>query len=274
MGYAISSTNVNNPWLYVLYVIIVVFVLSQSIFYLVKSLKRAKQIGMDMGKLKKVVSSSVAFSILPSIGIFIGIVTLIGAIGIALPAIRLSIIGALQYETQAVDTVANQITGGSTGMASIIGNVDSSTFVTIAAVMTVSIIWGPLFCLFFYRKFQPKMLDAAAKTTGKDDTIFGAVFVGMVVAYISVAVGQFTGAPSNIASYYNLIAVLVAAGMMFIFDILITRCNQKWLENFSLAISMIAGMGVVALISYFNPEAYQALTESSTTLLESIGGII
>ena len=61
---------------------------------------------------------------------------------------------------------------------------------------------------------------------------------------------------------------------MFIFDILITRCNQKWLENFSLAISMIAGMGVVALISYFNPEAYQALTESSATLLESIGGII
>ncbi len=266
MNFAISAVDTNNPWMYLLYGLIVAFVLTESVVYLVKSLKRAKQINMDMGKLKKVVSSSIMFSILPSIGIFIGIVTLVGAIGIGLPAIRLSIIGALQYETLVVDTVANQYTGTSSGIAAIIGNVDASTFVTIAAVMTVSIIWGPVFCLFCYRKFQPKMLALASKTTGKDDSIFGAVFVGMVLAYISVAIGQFTGAPGNIASYYNLIAVMVAAGLMFVFDVLITKCNQKWLENFSLALAMIAGMGVVAIISYFNPDAYAALTKAAVSL--------
>lgn len=267
MAYSISAVDTNNPWMYLLYGIVVVFVLTQSIVYLVKSLRRAKQINMDMGKLKKVISSSIMFSVLPSIGIFIGIVTLVGAIGIALPAIRLSIIGALQYETLVVDTVANQFTGTSNGIASIIGNIDSSTFVTIAAVMTVAIIWGPLFCLFCYRRLQPKMLSLASKTTGKDDSIFGAVFVGMVLAYISVAIGQFTGAATNVASYYNLIAVLVSAGLMFVFDILITRCNQKWLENFSLALAMIAGMGVVAIISYFNPDAYAALKSAAIGLI-------
>ena len=251
----ISAVNVNSPWMFVIYGIVAVFILTQSIFYLVKSLRRAKAINMDMNKIKKVISSSALFSILPSIGIFVGLVTLIGALGIALPAIRLSVIGALQYETQVADTVANLFTNSSEGMKILIGNIEGSTFVTIAAVMTVSIIWGPVFCLFFYRKFQPKMTLAASNNSKMGAVIYGAVFVGMVLAYITVAIGQVSGAPTNIGSYYNLISVTIAAGMMFIFDILITKYNQRWLENFSLAISMIVAMGVVALISYFYPEA-------------------
>lgn len=277
-SYTISAASdiVNNPWLYVVYGAVVVFVVSQCVFYLVKSLRRAKQINMDMGKIKKVISSSALFSILPSIGIFIGIVTLIGAIGIALPAIRLSIIGALQYETQVVDTVANKIANSSTGMLWLIENLDSKTFVTIALTMTVAIMWGPIFCLFFLRKVQPKLLSATKKDSNLGNIIFAAGFIGMVLAYLSVAIGQVAGVPTNIASYYNLIAVVVAALLMALFDLLITKFRQSWLENFSLAFSMLAGMGVVALINYFNPSAFEELTairEGAAALL-SAGGLL
>lgn len=271
-NYSLSAAAdvVNNPWFYAIYALIVVFVLSQSIFYLVKSLRRAKAINMDMNKIKKVISSSAIFSILPSIGIFIGIITLVGAIGVALPAIRLSIIGALQYETQVVDTVANKVANSSAGMTWLIGNLDAKTFVTIALVMTLAIIWGPLFCLTFYRKVQPKIMLATKKNNGMGNLIFAAGFIGMVLAYISVAIGQVAGAPTNIASYYNLIAVAVAAILMAIFDLLITKCNQAWLENFSLAFSMIAGMAVVAVISYYNPDAYSALHPETTNALANV----
>ena len=86
-----------NSWLmYVLYAGVVVIVVAMSVYYIIRSVRRAKQLGMDMGKIKKVVTTSATFSVLPAIGIGIGVVTLIGSIGIALPSIRLSVIGSLQ----------------------------------------------------------------------------------------------------------------------------------------------------------------------------------
>ncbi|MDD4839282.1 MAG: DUF5058 family protein [Clostridia bacterium] len=278
-SYTISAAAdiVNNPWFFAIYALVVAFVLTQSVFYLVKSLRRAKKINMDMNKIKKVISSSALFSILPSIGIFVGIITLIGAIGVALPAIRLSIIGALQYETQVVDTIANRVANSSTGMSWLIGNLDAKTFVTIALTMTVAIIWGPLFCLCFYRKVQPKLMIATKKDSNLGNIIFAAAFIGMVLAYLCVSIGQAAGLPTNIASYYNLIAVGVAALLMFGFDILITKYKQSWLENFSLAFSMLAGMAVVALINYYNPTAYAdmiSVNNSASALLNALGGVL
>ena len=71
-----NGFNPNSWVLYLLYALIVVFISAEAIFYLVKSVKKAKKIGMDMTKIKKVISTSASFSILPAIGIGIGVVTL------------------------------------------------------------------------------------------------------------------------------------------------------------------------------------------------------
>lgn len=93
-----NGFNPDSWVMYLMYALIVVFISAEAIFYLVKSVKKAKQIGMDMTKIKKVIKTSASFSVLPAIGIGIGVVTLIGSLGITVPAIRLSVIGALQYE--------------------------------------------------------------------------------------------------------------------------------------------------------------------------------
>lgn len=55
-----------NSWLmYVLYAGVVVIVVAMSVYYIIRSVRRAKQLGMDMGKIKKVVTTSATFSILP-----------------------------------------------------------------------------------------------------------------------------------------------------------------------------------------------------------------
>ena len=93
LGLLSAEFSVNSPIIYALYAAIVLFVVAESVFYLVKSLRRAKQIGMDMGVIKKVITTSVTFSVLPATGVAIGVATLVGALGVAFPAIRLSVIG-------------------------------------------------------------------------------------------------------------------------------------------------------------------------------------
>lgn len=55
-----------NSWLmYVLYAGVVVIVVAMSVYYIIRSVRRAKQLGMDMGKIKKVVTTSATFPFCP-----------------------------------------------------------------------------------------------------------------------------------------------------------------------------------------------------------------
>lgn len=268
-----NGFNPNSWVLYLLYALIVVFISAEAIFYLVKSVKKAKKIGMDMTKIKKVISTSASFSILPAIGIGIGVVTLVGALGIAVPAIRLSVIGALQYETQMADGAAKAITESTDGLTVLMQQgVTAQDFATMTLLMTLSIILGPILVVCFYKILQPKLTklgtmkvggNAAAetKTLEKDvkkanpnginlgDLAFQVSFIGMIIGYLSMSIGAIAGAPGQLKSYYNFIAVVVAALFMILSDFLVKKFNWKWLDDFSTAFSMLFAMLIVAIIS-------------------------
>ncbi len=272
-----NGFNPNSWVLYLLYALIVVFISAEAIFYLVKSVKKAKKIGMDMTKIKKVITTSASFSILPAIGIGIGVVTLVGALGIAVPAIRLSVIGALQYETQMADGAAKAITDSTDGLTVLMQQgVTAQDFATMTLLMTLSIILGPILVVCFYKILQPKLTklgtmkvggnaaaDAAAetKTLEKDvkkanpnginlgDLAFQVSFIGMIIGYLSMSIGAIAGAPGQLKSYYNFIAVVVAALFMILSDFLVKKFNWKWLDDFSTAFSMLFAMLIVAIIS-------------------------
>lgn len=257
-----AAFDLNHPIMYVLYAVVLVFIVAESLYYMLKSVRRAKAIGMDMGKIKKVISTSVSFSVLPALGIAIGVVSLVGALGVAFPAIRLSVIGALHYEAQMAGGAAEAITGSANGLEILIaGSISAKDFMTMATVMTVSILAGPIVVLLFYKKLQPKVAmlgsikvnggGGSANKTKLGDLVFQVVFIGMVIGYLGMSVASFAGEPQSVASYYNFIAIVVAATCMYIFDLLINKANWRWLDSFSTAFSMLIAMAVVAVISYF-----------------------
>ena len=106
--------NVNHPLLYVLVGIVIAVVLAQSVYFLVKSDTRAKQIGMDMKKIKKTILTAAIFTIAPAVSIVITILALSNSLGVALPWLRLSVVGSLSYETIAA---ANAASGMGTTLA-------------------------------------------------------------------------------------------------------------------------------------------------------------
>ena len=270
-----NGFNPDSWVMYLMYALIVVFISAEAIFYLVKSVKKAKKIGMDMTKIKKVIKTSASFSVLPAIGIGIGVVTLIGSLGITVPAIRLSVIGALQYETQMADGAAKAITDSTDDLTLLIQRgVTAQDYATIVTLMTVAIIAGPVLVVLFYKKLQPKLAklgamkvggavdpDAATKNLESDakkanpnginlgDLAFQVSFIGMIIGYIAMSIGAIAAMPGRITSYYNFIAVIVAALFMVLSDFLVKKLNWKWLDDFSVAFSMLFAMLIVGIIS-------------------------
>ena len=96
-----------NHWLLFIIVGVIVFaVLGQSIYFLVKSIRRAKAINIDMSKIKKTIKTATIFTIAPAIAIVITVASLSQALGIALPWLRLSVVGSLSYEAIAAQNAA------------------------------------------------------------------------------------------------------------------------------------------------------------------------
>ena len=269
------SKIANSWWMYLLGAIVSIFVLVGSILFIIQSYKDAKKIGMDKKILKQTIINSAIFTILPSISILIGVVSLSNVIGIPLPWIRLTVIGALHYEGTAVN-----VTYGSINLASL----TSQQFVTIALVMTLGIISGPIYCLFGFKTYDKKVLSKAqqigtdtevkqendtndksiveVKVSGANPPVkkktfgsilFDIVFIGMICAFLGIEVAKYfrpkkdyTGVMQE-PSFYPMIAIIVAFLTMALCDLLEKKLKQKWLGNFALGFSMIMGMAAAVI---------------------------
>jgi hypothetical protein len=144
--------------MYLLGILVVLAVLAGSIFFIYRSYKDAKAINMDTSILKKTIFNSAMFTILPSISILLGVISLSGTLGIPLPWIRLTVIGALHYEGAAVKAAYAE---------EALQALTPQMFVTIAFVMTLGILSGPLYCLFGFKSYDRKVLSKVKENSSE-----------------------------------------------------------------------------------------------------------
>ena len=244
-------SELNSPVMYLIVGVVVAFVALVCIVFMVRAYKAGIEIGMDKYKLKQTITSSATFAILPSIGILLGVIALAGSLGIPLPWLRLSVIGALHYETQVAEAAAEA--AGLPGLSATY--MTKEAFVTIALVMSVCIIWGMVFSIFFTKKYT-----GGSKKENKDkkksvfdgfgDKAMTAMFVGLVSCYIGSYIGDFVSAEGIFSFKGDLVPILVAivsAIVMAIFIYLKEKRNQKWVDSFSIAGSMLVAMASAVL---------------------------
>ena len=250
MGDYLSSVNAGI--LYLIVAAVLGFVTIMCVVFLVKSYRAGIKIGMDKRVLRKTIISSATFTLLPSISILLGVIALSGSLGVPFSWLRLSVIGALQYELNVAEIAAN-----SYGLAGLqVSEMTIAAFVTIALVMTVGIIGGPICNTLFLKKYLNKVQKAPKKeSSGKPG--FGAhattaMFVGLCCAYIGAYIGEaITGREVEGALLRNpmpLIVAAIAAVAMAVFEYFTQKKNIKVLENFSLAASMLIAMAMAVVI--------------------------
>lgn len=239
-------SRVNSGTFYLLVACVLGFITIMCVVFLVKSYRAGLQIGMDKKVLKKAITSSATFTLLPSISILLGVVALSGTLGVPLSWLRLSVIGALQYELNVAEIAAQSY--GLSGLR--LEEMNMTAFVTIALVMTVGILGGVVCCIFFLKKYLGKIGRAPKKeSAGKPG--FGAhattaMFIGLCGAYIGSYVGKVV--PREGSDWMPLFVAAVAAAAMAVFEYFIQKKGKAVLENFSLAASMLIAMAAAVLI--------------------------
>jgi len=237
-------SQLNSLPLYLISGVIILFVVCFSLFFMLRAYKAGLKIGMDKTKLKRAITSSATFTVLPSISILLGVIALSGTLGIPLPWLRLSVIGALHYETSVADLAARSI--GLSGLNA--SEMTTKAFTTVALLMTMGIIWGCI-CMIFFGKAYSQKLKGKPKQPGKKG--FGgaamtAMFIGLITAYSGSYIAQLVQVKGGklivTGQYLQLVAFAFSCIAMGVFIYFSEKKQKTWLDSFSIAGSMLIGM--------------------------------
>lgn len=240
-----------NGWkLYLISGSIVLFVALFSVFFMVRAYRAGVAIGLDKTKMKRAITSSVTFTVLPSVSILLGVIALSGTLGVPLPWLRLSVVGALHYETSVADIAAKAV--GMTGLSA--EEMSVQAFSTISLLMAMGIIWG-MVCMVLFGKMYCKRFEGnnIKKESGANfgDIAMTAMFIGLITAYIGSYVAQFIqvrdGSLVVTGQYLQLVTLVVSALTMAVFIYFSEKKKKAWLDNFSIAGSMIVGMSAAVI---------------------------
>lgn len=237
--------SVNSPVLFVIFGIIIAAVLAQSVFFLVRAIKRAKELGIETGTIKKTISSSAVFTIAPAIAVLVGVVALSKSLGIALPWFRLSVIGSITYETVAA---SNALTAFGIGAEETITN--PSIYVTVLWVMTLGIAASLVLAPFVTKKIQSGLTKMGMKDKKWGEIFNNAMFLGMISAFLGYVFCDVTYLKDGYLQGLTPVCVMaVSAVVMAIVGLLATKCKIKFLTDYALPISLIVGMASAILFS-------------------------
>ena len=258
--------NVNHPILYLIVILLIAVVLGQSVYFLVKALRRSKQLNMDQTKIKKTIRTAAIFTIAPAVAIVVSVAILSKKLGLPLPWLRLSVVGSMSYETIAANNALAAM-GQSLGSGT---PLTAQQYVNVLLVMTISIMVGIWLVPAIGKKLQNGMASLANRDAKWADIFQNALFIGMISAFLGFVfcdvsrlwladengtvtetekvfneVGEKVEQVVTYRSTSGLIPVLVlvvSALVMVACGLLMRKPKLKWLSEYALPISLILGM--------------------------------
>lgn len=244
------QSQLNSPFLYLLCGSIILFIALVSLFFLIRAYRAGKAMGLDTAKMKRAITASATFTLLPSVGILLGVIALSGSLGVPWPWLRLSVIGALHYETQVATAAAEQVGLGGLSASSM----TARGFVTICLLMSLCIMWGMVFSTLFSKRYLKRLGSGGGKrggAAGFGDRAMTAMFVGLICAYLGSYIGGFVSGGGRFAfggSWLPIAVAAVASLVMAGFLWLSEKKKLVWVESFSIAGSMLLAMASAVLL--------------------------
>ena len=261
--------SVNHPALFVIVALLVAVVLGQSVYFLVKALKRSKELGMDQKKIRKTIKTAAIFTIAPAVAIVISVITLSKKLGLPLPWLRLSVVGSMSYETIAA---SNALEAMKQSLGSDIA-LTAQQYLNVTLVMTISIMMGIWLVPVIGKKLQNGMTSLGNRDAKWADIFQSALFIGMISAFLGFVFCDFSRLwdPSsrfitetvieNGAEIEKEIAVSATSGLipvcvmavsaiiMVVCGLLMRKPKLKWLSEYALPISLVLGMAAAIPIT-------------------------
>ena len=214
--------------LYILVIASLLIIAAICVYYLIICIRKAREMGISKQKVNEIIKSTAIFSVVPSIAIAIGLVTLVIVIGIPYAWFRLSVIGSVSYELMASNMALSALNLD-------LANADADAFGMIMWVMCI-----PITSTVLANIFVCKPMHLGTMRIGSGDKKWGALsqttFMTalLVVLIVPMIFGGLVGLLTFVTS--SLIAVAVS--------MLAKKTGAKWLNDFVLAICLIGAMGM------------------------------
>ena len=228
--------SVNHPFIYLVSGIVVLFVIAQSVFFLVKAMKRAGQLGIAGSTIRKTVFSSALFSVAPAVSILVGVITLSKFIGLPLPWLRLSVLGAVTYELPAATIAA-----GAMGASVTQTITQAQTFSVITWVMTLGILSGLVIVIFGLKKIQSGVTRLSGQDKRWGEILSDSLFLGMISAFVGFL---FADIRNGLPGLIPIAVAFSSALLMALCGILIKVFKWTWLEQYAMPVCMLGAMAL------------------------------
>lgn len=220
--------------MYCLVAVVIVFVIAMSVRFIVLAWRRAKKIGISTQVLRRTAISAAVFTIVPAISILLGVIALSKALGFPLPWLRLSVIGALTYETPAAASAAQAV---GTDLSQLI--TDPMAFAAIAWVMTLGIVPGTILVPAFGKKIENGIMRIRSKDEKWGSIFMTALFLGMISAFLGMVFGTIR---DGLQGWIPFFVMVVSALLMCVCAVFVKVLKWKWMEQYALPLSMLGGM--------------------------------
>ncbi|MDH4007147.1 MAG: DUF5058 family protein [Desulfuromonadales bacterium] len=224
----------NSKTLYAIVLFILVFIYIQAFIFYRLATKRAKELGVSEDKIKKTKRAAMVSTVVPSLAIVVGLVTIAPALGIPVSWARLGMAGSLMYEI-VVATLGGKVMGaeslGGPGYT-------PQAFANSVWLMTLGVFPSYLLVIFLLKKYKTVLQTKASADRAWQEimatTIFISVFAALAIPYL------FKGGD-------ELAATATGAVAMLVMGLAIARFKLNWLKEYALSFSMILAIAVVVL---------------------------
>lgn len=221
----------NSKLLYILVALGLLIIFLICVMFFLRAKKRAKELGIADEKVKATIKSSLVFSIVPSIAVIIGLITLTPLLGIPWPWFRLSVVGSLPYELTAADLAVKGL--GYQDLATYQASADPSAIGTIMFTMTISILGGMIFNIFFLEKYHKKVSGVGTKSSPFRELALSVLTFGMVTVFFPI---EFLKSKTHAAVAITSILVTLILGQIS------KKYKIDWLADFIMSFALIIGM--------------------------------
>lgn len=222
---------ISSPLLLILVSAGLIYIVGFSLVYLKKSYSRCIEMGITKEELKKVIKSSLVFSIVPSLSIVVGLFALISVLGVVWSWWRLSVIGSLSYESLISSSVSSSI--GFSTSAEMLELASGREFGVVMILMSVGMLSGFLILIPFGKKLSASVNKTENASTWKY-VLSGTFMLCLFAVYIPVLL---FGDTIQAAVMITGLVIAVVLGM-----IAAKIPKLRWLGEFIMAFSMIGGM--------------------------------
>ncbi len=224
------SELANSGTLYLLVIIALLFMIGLCLVFWKQSRARALELGISEETLKKIRKNALSASVIPSVAIVAGLITLSAVIGIPWAWFRLSVVGSVSYEL-----IAAQLATSALGFSDMTQAMESGadTFGAVMLVMSTGIIAGV-----FINALFGKQIIGGVNKLGQNKSGFGTIVNSCFMLALMPVLAIFQIFQGVVSTLVLVTSLLIA----FILKKIVEKTGWAWLGDFIMAFTLILGM--------------------------------